>query len=106
MTAVKLEKSGEEENGKSTECDYDSNCTRLYSLLQNSEWDYAVLRINAFPSESWTWVKRMENGKIRWRMLPIHAAIIYKAPKNVVHALYVVFCGYLSLFVDSNFCFT
>jgi len=84
---VKCEKRVETNKGQINECDYDNNCTRLYSLLQKSEWDFALLRIGTFPSESQTWVKRLENGKLRWRMLPIHAAIIYKAPQNVVSAL-------------------
>jgi len=71
------------------QCDYDTHCTNLYGLLEKSEWDIAILRIQEFPAESQTWVKRNEpNGNgIRWRLLPIHAAIIFKAPNKLIHEL-------------------
>eukprot|EP00957_Ditylum_brightwellii_P037739 2854184-Ditylum_brightwellii.AAC.1 len=39
-----------------------------------------------------TWVyRKSENGDIKWRILPIHAAIVFKAPKIVIETLLVEF---------------
>lgn len=70
------------------ECDYDVNCTEAFMNLQKKEWNKANARILEFPLEAHTWVSRKEkHGKLRWRLLPIHAAIIFKAPDSVVEAL-------------------
>ena len=41
-----------------------------------------------------TWIIRRErNGKLRWRMLPIHAALAFNAPFDVVVRLYHLYPG-------------
>jgi D-Tyr-tRNAtyr deacylase len=70
------------------ECDYDSNPTDIFMNLQKKEWDSAAKRSIDHPTEARTWVSRKEkHGKLRWRLLPIHAAIIFKAPEKVVENL-------------------
>lgn len=70
------------------ECDYDSNPTELYSAIQRKDWRGAEAALDAAPHDSSTWVARREaDGKLRWRLLPLHAAIIFKAPLPTIRAL-------------------
>lgn len=79
------------------ECDYDLNPTVLYQAIEAKQWDYAI---SLFTEEgknktadeekeaSATWVVRKEsNGKLRWRLLPLHAAIIFGSPQRLVELL-------------------
>lgn len=71
-----------------SERDYDTNPTELYLAIQNKKWDEAVKRCVKFPREAATWVFRRErNNSLRWRLLPLHAAIVFRASTNVVEAL-------------------
>mmetsp|Transcript_1654 Transcript_1654/g.1808 ORF Transcript_1654/g.1808 Transcript_1654/m.1808 type:complete len:402 (+) Transcript_1654:50-1255(+) len=69
------------------ECDYDSNQTVLYQYLESEKWDSVPSRIKEFPTEVRTWIKRQDGLKIKWRMLPLHAAILFNAPHSVIEAL-------------------
>ena len=70
------------------ECDFDTNPTRLYLCIQEKKWQAATDRAASDPKEAATWVSRKErNGKLRWRLLPLHAAIIFKAPVTTIQAL-------------------
>lgn len=69
------------------ECDFDKDPTQLYLLTQAKDWTLALARAQEAPHEARIWVTRKEsNGKLRWRLLPLHAAIIFKAPESVVEA--------------------
>jgi ankyrin repeat protein len=73
---------------KTKECDFDQDPTELYLLLQKKDWDASIARAVSTSIEARTWVSRKEpDGKMRWRLLPLHAAIIFKAPENVIEAL-------------------
>ena len=70
------------------ECDYDSSATELYELLESSHWEQARSRCRSHPQETRTWIVRKDkNHQVRWRLLPLHAAIIFQAPSFVVSAL-------------------
>ncbi|CAB9514635.1 expressed unknown protein [Seminavis robusta] len=70
------------------ECDYDKNPTDLFLNLQKKEWAAAEKNANGDSLEARTWVTRKEkHGKLRWRLLPLHAAIIFKAPEKIVESL-------------------
>ena len=74
------------------ECDYDTNPTELYLAVQRKDWDAALERATAYPHEASTWVSRKEqDGKLRWRLLPLHAAIIFHAPERTVSSLLFAF---------------
>ena len=76
------------EQSDNLECDFDTNPTALYISLLKKEWSNTIVRARASPEEAKTWVSRAESdGSLRWRLLPIHAAIIFRAPENVVEAL-------------------
>jgi hypothetical protein len=71
------------------ECDYDISCTSLYELLESSEWEAARIRCRTHPKEVRTWIVRRDgkSNKIRWKLLPLHAAVIFQAPTVVVSSL-------------------
>jgi hypothetical protein len=72
------------------ECDYDKNPTELYQAIEKKEWDKAmdVCQSKDAEEQASTWVARKESsGKLRWRLLPLHAAIIFKSPIKLVELL-------------------
>lgn len=85
------------------EVDYDVNPTLLYKFIEKGEWDEAMERCKVAPVEACTWVVRHEwknknadecidyendtDKVVRWRMLPIHSAVIFKAPLDLVKAV-------------------
>jgi hypothetical protein len=70
-------------------CDYDHNVTPLYELLESSQWDQARLKSRIHPEQVQTWiVRRDEQQQIKWKLLPLHAAVIFQAPIIVVEALF------------------
>jgi len=88
------------------ECDYDINPTELYQAIESKQWEHAMrlLKTDSMPDptspalndpasqsgidQAKVWVVRKErDGKLRWRMMPIHASIIFKAPYGVVQAI-------------------
>lgn len=86
----------------SLECDYDKSVTNLYDAIEKRNWNsvmtfldtkrWSVLSLATDiltpDSQTRTWVTRFDHtGKIRWSQLPIHAAIIFKAPLKVVKGL-------------------
>ena len=69
------------------ERDFDANPTDLYLSLMRKDWTAAQ---HHAPTESHIWIYRREQNdpaKIRWKLLPIHAAIIFQAPVPVLQAL-------------------
>jgi chromosome segregation ATPase len=68
---------------------YDENPTNLYQSIEAKEWDDVVDICEKKPSEATIWIFRNEKSghNLRWRLLPIHAAIIFRAPDNVIKAL-------------------
>ena len=74
------------------ECDYDVNPTELYRVIENKQWEVLLQLFQSKPSEmktqASTWVARREpNGKLRWCLLPVHAAVIFQSPACVVEKL-------------------
>ena len=61
-------------------CDYDKNVTFLYEMLEASQWEKAIRRCKNHPREVRTWIIRQN----RWRLLPLHAAVIFQAPETVL----------------------
>ena len=82
------------------EADYDVKPTELYSLIEKRQWDHALNLLNnlakfAALTQASTWVVRKEpgTGKLRWRLLPLHAAIIFRGPLPVIEALVKAYPG-------------
>jgi hypothetical protein len=74
------------------ECDYDTNPTDLYQAIECKDWNQVELLFANEPQrtqkQAATWVARKEtHGKLRWRLLPIHAAVIFQSPAVIVEKL-------------------
>ena len=71
------------------ERDFDEGPTELYTLIQMKIWDETIDRVKQFPKEARIWTYRREKTdlSLRWRLLPIHAAIVFQAPDAVIEAL-------------------
>ena len=74
------------------ECDFESP-TLVYTLIQQRDWVGAMRRLDENPAEATIWVSRKDKqtGQLRWRVLPLHAAIIFHAPDKVVRKLIEVY---------------
>lgn len=78
------------------EVDYDLGATILYRYIENKQWDYASQRLIEAPDDAKTWVSRKDItatssvNKTRWKLLPIHAVCIFRAPlqfmEQLIHA--------------------
>jgi ankyrin repeat protein len=67
---------------------FDVNPTELYRSLMRKDFDLALKLVTEFPKESRIWIYRREsNGNLRWKLLPLHASIIFDAPLPVVQAV-------------------
>jgi hypothetical protein len=75
------------------EVDYDNGATDLYRYIENKDWDAALSRLESYPIEAKTWVLRNEpnSRKVRWRLLPLHAVCIFRAPLALIEALIEVY---------------
>lgn len=75
------------------EADYDHGATALYRNIENKDWDAAMQRLDMAPEEARTWVSRREHdtGKTRWRLLPLHAVCIFRAPLALMEALIEIY---------------
>jgi len=56
--------------------------TELYHLLEESEWEAAGQRCQSHPEEAEHWLVRWgdDEDDLRWKLLPLHAAIIFQCP--------------------------
>jgi ankyrin repeat protein len=75
------------------EADYDDGATDLYRRIENKDWDGALSRLEVNPIEAKTWVSRREHNseKTRWRLLPLHAVCIFRAPLALIEGLIQVY---------------
>jgi len=72
--------------------DFDKNPTVLYALVQKKLWKETIARAKKAPGEARAFICRVEkDGRVRWRLLPLHAAIVFKAPEDVVETLLTAF---------------
>jgi hypothetical protein len=72
------------------ECDYDVRPTLLYKCIQSRAWSRVIHLLseanNSHAARVWV-VRKEPNARLRWRLLPLHAALIFQAPHFVVEAL-------------------
>jgi len=81
-------KETEETDLETDERDFDKNPTILYALVQKKLWKEVISRAIKSPKEARAFIsRREEDGRVRWRLLPLHAAIVFKAPEEVVETL-------------------
>lgn len=68
--------------------DYDVEKGELFYHLENKHWDDASLVARTCPEQAGYWINRKNvDGSQRWRMLPIHSAIIYDAPSTTIQSI-------------------
>ena len=81
-----------EKDDETEDRDFDKNPTVLYALVQKKLWKETIARAKKSPEEARAFICRREkDGRIRWRLLPLHAAIVFKAPEDVVETLLTAF---------------
>ncbi|KAG7352279.1 hypothetical protein IV203_008327 [Nitzschia inconspicua] len=93
------------------ECDYDTQCTKLYKLIESKQWEEVLYYIDTgkfydtsiFTSlfgkepdppsvQARTWVTALdESGDVRWCQLPLHAAVTFRAPHSVIEKLLQIY---------------
>jgi hypothetical protein len=68
-----------------TEVDRDVNPTNLYLAIEERDWEGVKYQADNFEAEARTWICRRDpkTKAIRWRVLPIHAALLNCAPGDV-----------------------
>jgi hypothetical protein len=57
----------------------------IYKVIESWSWGAVLELVQNDPSEAATQITREENHS--WKLLPIHAAIIFKAPEVIIEAL-------------------
>lgn len=84
----------EEMEEEPLECNYDKDVTYLYQAIEEKAFMAAIDFLESDKKEeiadqSRTWVTRYEvsTGEIRWSQLPLHAALIFKAPIKLIELL-------------------
>lgn len=75
-----------------TECDFDKGPTNIWMLVEDRDWNGVIYQAKHFPKEARTFVFRSDatatsNNHLRWRMLPLHAAVLGDAPTSVLQSL-------------------
>ena len=93
------------------ECDYDTQCTKLYKIIEEKQWEEVLYYPESGkfydttifttmlgnepdpPSvQVRTWVTALdETGDVRWCQLPLHAAITFQAPFSVIARLVEIY---------------
>lgn len=87
------------------ETDYDLGPTQLYTFIENKHWESAIERSRTTPTEVRTWISRREPNdpnKIRWRLLPLHATCVFRAPLNLIEALIAAYPNAPSMMDDQG----
>jgi hypothetical protein len=76
-------------NKDQLEYDFDKYRVNIYTCLLQRDWDGVIYQAYFFPAEARTYVYRRDPNThaLRWRVLPIHGAILNGAPINVLEAL-------------------
>ena len=68
--------------------EYEVDPSPLYKFIQMKDWNAVMEQVEQSPEEVSTWIFRKEkDGALRWCLLPIHAALIFKAPGHVVEKI-------------------
>jgi len=72
------------------ECNYDDpeSVTALYKAIEAKNWTEIISLAMKYPEQVSTWIIRREKGgNLRWRVLPLHAAIIFQSPDRVIESI-------------------
>lgn len=73
---------------KELECDFETNPTTLYLMIHQADWEGVDYQAGNSPEEVRTFVlRRNADGVLKWRLLPIHSAILHDAPLATLETL-------------------
>jgi len=87
---------------KPLDVDYNSP-TELFKFLEAKKWDMVKERIEECPHEAASWItRRGKDGSIRWKILPLHAALCTKAPKDTLLSIVQAYTKACSLADDQG----
>jgi len=77
-----------------SEVDYDKNPTDLFQALEARQWEYSLAMVVnntvQFNKECSTWVVakgKKRGASLRFRALPLHAAVVFGAPDSLTKAI-------------------
>eukprot|EP00985_Skeletonema_marinoi_P035138 scaffold45744_cov204-Skeletonema_marinoi.AAC.1 len=77
-----------------SEVDYDKNPTDLFQALEARQWEYALSMVGSdskhFKKDCSAWVVakgKKKGAALRFRALPLHAAVVFGAPDNLTKAV-------------------
>jgi hypothetical protein len=77
-----------------SEVDYDKNPTDLFQALEARQFEYAVMmatqQTKQFKKDCSTWVvakSKKRGASLRFRALPLHAAVVFGAPDDLTKAI-------------------
>eukprot|EP00559_Dactyliosolen_fragilissimus_P003557 CAMPEP_0184861384 /NCGR_PEP_ID=MMETSP0580-20130426/6083_1 /TAXON_ID=1118495 /ORGANISM="Dactyliosolen fragilissimus" /LENGTH=714 /DNA_ID=CAMNT_0027358865 /DNA_START=168 /DNA_END=2312 /DNA_ORIENTATION=+ len=100
FSGASVDKSAVTQKTKNTAmANYDTDPTFLVKLIERKMWKDAIERCEQYPSEASVWMCRMQDSdkqqsstdvdskQIRWKILPLHSAIVLHAPVSVIRAL-------------------
>ena len=87
--------------------DFDENPTDLYRFIQMKRWNRVMEVIEKSPAEAKVWIFRTEedNVRLRWRLLPLHAALIVsfsRIPKYQFRKVTLLTYYYIFSIVESS----
>ena len=77
------------------EADYDTKPSVLIKMIEKKMWKQAITRCADYPEEASTWMCRLQevkaagatNKEVRWKILPIHSAIVLHSPVELIESL-------------------
>jgi len=70
---------------------YDTNPTKLYSLIESKQITEAIEHCKSHPEESSTFVVKKDGTSIRWKLLPLHAALMMRSSDSLIKTLVISF---------------
>lgn len=74
------------------EVSYFEGAMKLYKLIQKKQWEEAVCRYKNYPNEVSTWIIRNNHdGQMKWKILPIHAALLFHASVRQIKTILCVY---------------
>jgi hypothetical protein len=72
--------------------DHNKSPSVLYNLMQVKDWVAVMATIEQDPDLAFTWIRKTDNDSdaVKWCLLPIHAAVILKAPFTIISKLLTI----------------
>jgi len=69
------------------EVNYDENPTPLYVLIEKRKSEEVIQHCLGNPDEASTWIVKKDGGNIRWRLLPLHVALMIRVSDEAIKTI-------------------